>query len=184
VTGEQPAKQSRAGHDFRQHLIAERVHLDDRRMRGHDATIREGRMDAAAGQLACHERNITRRRAHDHADSGLVGAHVGERVDTQQHVGQSRHLVGGQRPGADRKQQQERGGKRDQPQPPQRDRAHTPRRVEYEIDRGGLLIARGLRTTGRRRGRGMADDCRQPDRRLSRRLRTGTATVAHQQLLQ
>jgi hypothetical protein len=118
VTGEQPAKQSRAGHDFRQHLIVERVQLDDRRTRRHDATIGEGGVDVAPGQLARHKRHVARRRAHDHADIGLVGAHVRERMDAQQHVGQRGHLVGRERPGADRQQQQKRGGERDQPQSP------------------------------------------------------------------
>jgi hypothetical protein len=108
VTGEQPAKQRRAGHDFRQYLIAKRVQLEDRRMSRHHAIIGEGGVDVAAGELARHERDIAQRRMHNYAHVVLVGAYVGERVDTQQHVGQSGHLVGGQSPGADGQQQQER----------------------------------------------------------------------------
>jgi hypothetical protein len=51
-------------------------------------------MDATAGQLGCHERHIARRRAHDDAHIGLVGAHLGERVDVQQGARQGGHLVG------------------------------------------------------------------------------------------
>ena len=149
VTGEQPAKQSRARHDFRQHLIAERVHLGDRRTSGHDAVIGEGGADATAGQLPGHECHIARRRTYNHADIGLVGPHMAQRVDTQQHVGQSSHLVGGQRPGADGQQEKERGGERNQPQPPQWDRTHAAGRVEHEIDGGGL---------------GVTDHCCQPHR--------------------
>ena len=84
-------------------------------MRRHHTVISEGSVDVAPGKLARHERHIARRRMHDHAHVVLVGAYVGERVDTQQHVGQSGHLVGGQCPGADAQQQQERGCKRHQP---------------------------------------------------------------------
>ena len=57
-------------------------------MGGHDTVVGEGRVDAAAGQLARDECLIACRRTHDDADIGLVGAHVGERMDAQQHVGQ------------------------------------------------------------------------------------------------
>jgi len=57
-------------------------------MGGHDTVVGEGGVDVAAGKLAGHERHVARRSAHDDADIGLVGAHVGERMDAQQHVGQ------------------------------------------------------------------------------------------------
>jgi hypothetical protein len=82
MTGEKPAEQCRAGHDFRQHLIAERVQVEDRRMSRHHTVIGEGNVDVAAGKLARHEHHIARRHMHDYAHVALVGAYVGERVDT------------------------------------------------------------------------------------------------------
>jgi hypothetical protein len=67
-------------------------------------------MDATAGQLARDERHIARRRVHDDADLALAGTHVGERVDMQQYVRHSCHLVGGHRPCADAEQQHKWSG--------------------------------------------------------------------------
>jgi len=143
MTGEQPAEQRRSGHDFGQHLIAERVQLEDCRVRGNHTVVGERDADVAGGKLARDERHIAGRRVHDQADVRLLGVDVGDRVDAQQHVGHGGHLVGGQRPGADAQQQQEWRGERDQTQPPQGDRAHAVRGVEDEIHGGRLLVLRG-----------------------------------------
>ncbi len=135
-------------------------------------------MDATAGQLARDERHIARRRVHDDADLALAGAHVGERVDMQQYVRHSCHLVGGHCPCTDAQQQHKWSGKRHQPQPPPRDRAHSPRGVEDEITRGELLMG------DRSRGRGMSDHRRETDRRLSLSSCAGAPAIAHQQFLQ
>ena len=39
-----------------------------------------------AGELGGDDRHLARRRTHDHAHVGLVGAHMGERVHVQQHL--------------------------------------------------------------------------------------------------
>ena len=83
MTGEQPAEQGRAGHHFRQHLITERVQLEDRRARGNHAVVGERDADVAGGKLARDERHIARRRVHDQADVCLAGVDVGDRVDAQ-----------------------------------------------------------------------------------------------------
>jgi hypothetical protein len=143
VPGEQPAKQGRAGRHFRQHLIAERVQPQDRRVRGDRAIVGERHVDVASGKLARDERHFARRRVHDQADVRLLGVDVGDRMDAQQHVGHGGHLVGRQRPGADAQQQQKRDGECDQPQPPKGDRAHAVGSVEDEIHSGRLLVLRG-----------------------------------------
>jgi hypothetical protein len=92
--GAHPAQQGSAGPYFRHQLIAERVQHDDRRGRGHAAVIGEGGVDAMARQLRRHERQIARRRLHDDAHVGLVGAYMGERVHPQQCARQGGHLIG------------------------------------------------------------------------------------------
>jgi hypothetical protein len=119
------------------------VQPEDRRVRGNHAVVGERGVDVVGGKLARHERHIVRRRVHDQADVRLVGVDVGDRVDAQQHVGHGGDLVGRQSPGADAQQQQEGRGERDQPQPPQGDRAHAVRRVEDEVHGGRLLVLRG-----------------------------------------
>jgi hypothetical protein len=81
AAGAQPTEEGRAGHDFRQHLIAEGVQLEDRRARGDHAVVGERHADVVRGKFARHARHIARRRVHDEADVRLVGVDVGDRVD-------------------------------------------------------------------------------------------------------
>jgi hypothetical protein len=62
---------------------------------------------------------------------------------------QGSHLVGGPHPGGDTEEQRDLGRHGDRSQPPARDRAHASRRLQHDVRRRGLSLARRI---DRRRG--------------------------------
>ncbi len=123
-------------------------------------------------------------RMHDHADVRLRGRDVDEFVHVQQLVRHRRHLVGRHHPRADEQQQRQLGRERHQAQPPARDRAHAPRRLQHHVDgrrlvddAGGAVRRRRLpaRAGSARRRSSPATCVRSSSVSLARRSRSSAA---------
>jgi len=132
-----PAQRPRGRH-FWQQLVAESAQRGDPPAGRHAGVVGEGDVYPLRGELRCHGLDIGHRHVHDHTYLALRGRDADERMHVQDLVRQRADLVGGHHPRAQPEQQAQPHRERHQPQPPERDRPHAPRRLQHHVDGRGM----------------------------------------------